>query len=337
MTDFPHEMGPSEKMGIDFVAKPLAGKEEPSLLNRFVGRIRNTFFQQPQSKLAGRVHELTQNTDEVLKRLDNIKEELRTQIDGDLYKYVESAIDPMSRDVKRIQKLMEKKGSPLHQAAAFKKYNEWIEKAKLWVGLESRIHDKKAVIEAIIKHTFAESDELIDHDLQVIREYEAQIVANLPISDEERNSITHLINLKLQPHIQALAHLKHKPPRIELGKVTHWRSEVDRKRNMHHDDALHDIDEVIQEVAPTASNDSENEHILEVFEQVVTLEEDIPKFIKEYEVIDPKDEDIKNLFQARLKTFLQEIHQLSLDLRLTPQLYERLQVLQDLLVKDKSA
>src|SRR5262249_22726002 len=126
----------------------IANNKKPSILDRIFQRVKSglSLFQQKSNvKLEGRIYDLQQNTDEVLAKLDKVKEILKSQVDDDLFSFVASVIDPMTKDVRRIQKLMEQKDSIANQAKAFKKYNEWIEKARLWVQIGSKRSDRDAI------------------------------------------------------------------------------------------------------------------------------------------------------------------------------------------------
>jgi len=311
----------------DFVAKP-ASVHEKNLFGRFVDRIKTTLFQTSKKDLKGRVQELEKNADQVLRKLHTIKEELRSQIDGDVFTYVETLMEPMARDVKRIQKLMNDQASLADPAKAYKKYNDWIERAKLWVELEAKVDDQVAVIKTIIQHTFTDSDCMIDQDLQVISDYESHILSDLPVSEEEKKSLQKSLQEKISSDLESLAHLKEKPTNLELRKVTQWKSDVDRNRSHYFNSALREIDAFVQNIFPVQDSGEQHEHLVEIFLQIAKLEEEVPRLLFEIHHSDLEDAMQKKRLQMRLVPFQFEIHQLNLDLRLTPELFERLQDVQ---------
>lgn len=240
------------------VSKTFKSKKQ-SIFSRFIKKIKETLFEPSLPSLHGRVQELHKNSDEILERLLSFKEEMRAQIDSELFKNVENALDPMVRDVRRIQKMMQTESSPLHHDRAYQKYSEWVEAALIWMALETKLDDKEAIIETVIKHTFVESDKLIDQDLQVILDYEFHILSNLAISTNERQELELTLKEKLSGYREALTILREKPATTELAAVTLWRNEIDRQRGHHFEKALHDIDEIIFNTSPLPLTTAEEE------------------------------------------------------------------------------
>ena len=79
---------------------------------------------------------------------------------------------------------------------------------------------------------------------------------------------------------------------------------------------------------PEIDKEEPHEHLVEIFSQIADLEEEIPKLDKESLQPDLQDADqLKNMLQ-RFAKCQKEIHQINSDLRLTPELFERLQKMQ---------
>ncbi len=312
------------------------GKPRLSMLNRFVDRIRSTFqrFQnKPQHdfQLAGRIHDLQSTADSVLKQLRKIKEDLKNEIEPDIFFYVEQVVDPIIKEVSRLHKSIEQPGSVMHQAKTFQRYSQWIEKAKLWVQICSKVNDKDAIVKGIIRYTVDDFLEVIDRDIQVINDYQEHMLDALAVEDEEKIALAQRLELRLDPYLRGLNALRFKPRDLPLQEIALWKAQVDKRREKYFDAALHAIDKVINEIIPDTSGQEEHEHLVDVLSQIAYLEHEAPMLYDEiYMANNPTQEQI-HIFESRFTVLEQEVHQLNLDLRLTPDLIDRLQVISEML------
>ena len=108
-------------------------KNKRTMLDRFIERVRGSFqfFQGKPEKniqLSGRILDLQRTAETVLDQLIKIKGELKDQVDAELFTFVEAVVDPMIRNVSRIQESVSHPNSSVaQQAQAFRKYSEWID------------------------------------------------------------------------------------------------------------------------------------------------------------------------------------------------------------------
>lgn len=317
-----------------FEQKPL------SMLNRFVDRIRSTFqrFQnKPQQdiQLVGRIRDLQRTANSVLEQLCKIKDDLKSQIDPKTFSYVEEIIEPVIKEVSRLHKTIEQPGSIIHQAKTYQRYSQWIEKAKLWVQICSKASDKEALIKAIIRYTIEDFLEVIDRDIQVINDYQEHMLEALAVEDEEKIILAQTLETQLQPYLKSLSDLRAKPRDLPLHEIALWKAHVDKRREKYFDAALHMIDKMINSTIPDTSGHNEHEHLAEVLSQIVYLENEAPKLYDEIDMSEDVSGSQIKIFESRLITLEQEIHQLNLDLRLTPDLLERLLIISEMLDQAK--
>lgn len=303
-----------------------------NLFSLLVNRIKKTFQLstiEEETKLSGRVQQLNQTAVSVMQKLKEVKELLKGELDPHLFTYVETLMDPMTRDIVCVQNLLTEKGSVVHQAKAFKKYSNWMSKAELWMELESKVNDTEAIIKTIILHIMHEADEQIDQDLQVIRDYEDHVLDALPLNDEEAGLLKKHLDKEMRTQMACLEDLKDKPEISTLHQVFNWKDDVDKKRSKCFDRALQIIDEMIHAISPSSTSEEEHDYLVEVLTQIAYLEEEIPSLLLEIDGFSPKDAVRKNLLLSKVHSFGQEVHKLNLNLRLTPELVDRLQILLD--------
>lgn len=307
-----------------------------SMLNRFVDRIRSTFqrFQnKPQydSQLAGRIQDLQKTANSVLTQLRTIKDELRNEIDQDIFSYVEEIIDPIIKEVSRLHKSMEQPASMRHQAKTYQRYSQWIDKAKLWVQICSKVNDKEAIVKAIIRYTIDDFLMVIDRDIQVINDYQEHMLDALAVEEEEKIALAERLGTRLEPYLRGLNDLRTKPKELPLKEIALWKAQVDKRREKYFDAALHAIDKIINDTIPDSSGPEEHEHLVDVLSQLVYLEHEAPNLYDEIFMSVNLSVEKINIFESRLLLLDQEVHQLNLDLRLTPDLIDRLQVISEML------
>jgi hypothetical protein len=204
-------------------------------------------------------------------------------------------------------------------------------KATLWIELEEKITDSRVIIDAVIHHHFHGSNDLIDQDLQVIRDYEMNTLEMLPLNEEEALALKKQIEIELLPPLQTLISLKDKPLIENLDALFLWIDEVDRRRSQLFDKSLHIIDHMVQAVSPESATEEGHEHLVEVLTQLAFLEEEIPQVIAEFQYREHLSVERRRLVETRRKALEEELHALNLNLRLTPDLCERLQRLLGLL------
>jgi hypothetical protein len=312
------------------------GKRKATILNRFVDRIRSTFnkFQNLEEKktsqLQGRIQDLQATADTILRQLSQIKLDLKKEIDEESFVYVEDVINPIIKEVSRLDSI-NKDASVTHQAKAFQRYNQWIEKAKLWVQIYSKADDRQAILQGIIQYIIDDFLEVIDRDRQVINDYQEHMLEALAVDEAEKIELAILLESRLQPYLKGLTDLRVTPRDMPLKEIAVWKAQVDKRREKYFDAALHAVDKIINQSIPDSTGEEEHDHLVDVLTQIVYLEQQAPDLIDEFYLAGKLTEDQKMAILNRMSLLEYEAHQLNLDLRLTPDLIDRLQGVLDML------
>lgn len=315
-------------------------KQERTLINEFIVRLKGLFKlsdskvkAKEDGKLAGRIRELNKNADDVLKVLSVVREDLRNEVDDELFSFVESVMNPMIRDVERVQKIVKNDGTAYQQIDAFTKYNEWIDKAKLWVQVCSTAKDKEAISKAVVKHTIDDFVAMIDRDLQLIEDYQEHLLDDVEVSEAEKKRLKVEIQKGLNQSIKRLITLKNHPKALSLDNLSQWKDNVDRRRDRYFNAILQLIDGKINEISPTKrSFEEEHGALIGTLEQISYLEMEIPMLAEKFtkDPIDPFEIEVS---KQQLLALEDEIHDLYLDMRMPPAIIERLQDLKELLAE----
>jgi len=291
------------------------------------------FFQKKSTndpKLAGRIYELNRTSKEVLSGLLTIRSDLAIQVDPELFNHVEAVIDPLIKDIKRIQKIMEEESNPALQIQVFKRYTASIEKANSWIQIKHNGNDKESIEKAVVNHILNEFFERIERDLQVINDYQQHMLENLPLDEEERGRLWIELENKIGSYIKSLLALKRAPNPLSIQRLAQWKRNVDQRREKYFDGALHAIDNLVSSYSPE-SPEEEHDHLVDIFTRMAALEEELTSFWTAIGTIDLKDIETITMCEERLTACEDEVSHLNLDLRLTPELIDRLQALIDTL------
>lgn len=271
-----------------------------------------------QRSLVGRIHaKLQKDAHAMLLQLQLLKETLRKELDQEetgLWSSFEAVINPLLREYRLIERQLIRpgEGDAEHQTR-LSNANQWIDRAKLWVSLCSKPADRQSMIEAVVGHTLQLQDQRIDRDLKTLLDYKEHEIQLLGLGEEAMAVVRNHLDQELTPFLQGLSLLKQERPKeIALASLMAWKSHADEERTQLFDLALQKIDAIVNRANPAASHDEEQEHLKELIHQINHLENEV-QFLE------------IQLDRALLDHFEEQVQQLHHDLRLTPELVERIQ------------
>lgn len=300
-------------------------------LQGFIDRLKaalgfRTQGEKQAKRLAGRIQDLYTTADSVLEQLVRIESSLKASLDSELFSYVHNVMHPLIDEAKRIKNVMKMKGTPSEQARIFEKYTQWVEKAKLWVRLSQKNQAPNQIEAAVVTFVMNEVNNLIDRDIQVISDYQEHLLKMEHISREDERRLRYLLLPLLAKHVIAIVSLKQTNPamRIELSHMAEWKKQIDQKRQRHFEAALQDIDRVLERLTLTIPSNEEHEHLVEILSQIAYLEEELPQLLHDIKSKANGDES-RQAYLSTLDSLERETHNINLDLRLTPDLVERLE------------
>lgn len=189
-------------------------------------------------ELSGRIRQAFEDVDQMSNQLESIKLELSKDPDDDLIPLVKEVIDPLLRDAGKIQKAA-------NEEEAIKKYQEWTDRARMWMQIYTNKGDKLEVVQALAKHVIQRCFERIDRDILFIHDYIVQHVNSLFVNPNDRISTKNRLLDEVSPFLDKLASLKTSPKNDSLSEISKWKASLDSKRDKFLHSSLHTIDETI--------------------------------------------------------------------------------------------
>ncbi len=289
-----------------------------------------------EKNLTGRIHaELKKNAHDILQQVKTLKDHLKQELDsqkdgGHLWSCFETVINPLIREFSQIERKLSNSLEGDHEA--IRNYEEWILKAKMWVSLSSKPSDRISIIEAVIEHYLSISDEIIDRDLKTLNDYKQHELYNLGLDFDEIKVASKRLDDELAPCISSLLELKHKKPQnLELQHLAQWKEKLDEDRAHLYHQALFIIDEIIQDIAPSSITTHDHEPLTDLHHRLLYVEDEVPIFLGHLHRVDLRDDVKRQLLENQLAFLEDEIHKINQDLRLPPELTDRVDALIKLL------
>lgn len=302
-------------------------QETQSIFQRFKAVAVHLFTGQDQKaeqQLNGRIHALQNTANQVLTALNQIKAELASEEDPDLINSLDAVVKPIVRDVERLQRKSAHPNSLAEQEDAAEHYSAWIERAQPWVHfLSTNLKDRKAIINAVVKHTIIASEEMVKRDLQVIKDYQNHKLAELATNNSDRSQLQKRLDIALSKHLADLSRLQRSEPAkvedIGLKELEVWKERVETLREKLYNKSLEIVDDIFRDIHPILESKEEHDRVLLNLNRMAELEEDILQLQRDLRKHVLDEEDIN----ARLEQYEKEINHFSKDLKETPELKER--------------
>lgn len=285
-------------------------------------------------KLIGRISELHQDARTALEQLALLKETLKEELanqDPTLWNLVEAVINPLLREFAQIdRKLHHPPDVQIDPQHTIRSAEDLIEKAKRWTAICSRPHDREGIAKAVVAHAIYGFSIIIDRDLKMIFDYREHKLLALQLPPQQILQVMEELDETLSPLMHDLQELKKSRPSFHhLDLLSGWKREVDQLRDQYFNQALKEIDGFITVFGSIPIEEENQEHLTDILLHLAELEERVPDFQKRLNNLDPGDEENKKAMKETLQELEVQTHQLNGDLRLTPELVDRVQVLID--------
>jgi hypothetical protein len=295
------------------------------MIREYLPFLRN---EKEQRSLVGRIHsQLQQDTHSMHQQLQTLKVTLRKELDnhhdGQLWISFESVINPLLREYR----LIERQLSQPTDHSKVQNVNSWIDRATLWVALCSKPTDRESMVQAVVTHTLEVLDRLIDRDLKTLADYKEQELKLLGLGEEAHSVVMQRLTHDLKPYVEDLELLKRKKPKdMQLATLVDWKAHADEQRSHLFNSALQMMDAIINSATPFAPLEEE-EHLKELIHRIIYLENELQVLQVQFDNSDLGEALQGEILQDALAFFEKEVHGVHHDLRLTPELLERVQVL----------
>ncbi len=213
-----------------------------STLSQLLSKIKGRFFKSPPPPIDPDVKlkatKLDGDATRVLSHLIDIKIKLKNHLDSETYGHMVKILDPLAEDVKKMNGLLQKATQTEEITSVLERYQQWMNKAKNWIGLGKESDRSEQVVQVIVAHWLGELSASIDRDIRAILNYREQILSQLPQMADEA------LSLLISPHIIALNALKERCIHAEIKEFAEWKRWVNARRAVLFENALQVLESV---------------------------------------------------------------------------------------------
>ncbi|MEC7839474.1 MAG: hypothetical protein VX777_05505 [Chlamydiota bacterium] len=296
-------------------------EKSPSLVGGFLNRILKTFkrWRSPGSDLAGRAQKIVPKINVIIDELKTIDETCK--VENSIFSYY--IIHPLIREGSRLKKNILSGAAPI-RSQLVSHYILWIDRSYKWIERYNK--DSKAdLADAVIDHIVKETVSYIEKDISLVHEYQEQQLDNLDIGVDDIERMKGKIQVLLFPFLNKLEHLYDAVPvNKESFEVRVWRERIDEERQILFDECLSAIDDAIQVEFPLRKSKEVHDHLVDILDKIIFIESSVPAVKRDAE-IEAIAQDKKRHIRNKIFALHQQAYQLSLDIRLSQELFDRLQ------------
>lgn len=205
-------------------------------LSYLLSKIKGHFFKSPAPTIDPEVKlkatKINGDATKILSHLIDAKIKLKQHLDSETYGHLVKILDPLAEDVKKMNGLLQKATQTEEIASVLERYQQWMNKAKNWIGLGKESDRSDQVVRVIVEHWLGELSSSIDRDIRAILNYREQILSQLPEMAEET------LSLLISPHVIALNALKERCIHAEIEEFADWKRWVNARRAVLFENAL---------------------------------------------------------------------------------------------------
>lgn len=300
----------------------------PSVIGRFVQRIKQTFQYLNHSRsggLSGRAQAILPRIDVLIDQLKSIENTM-----GDYYLYRKYIALPLIREGTKLREEIITSGKSIsHQLSSH--YILWIDRSYRWLDLFYK-YEPERLNKAVIDEIIEDSQGRVEKDLHLVSDYIEQQLGSLDFTDKVIDTIRESIKHQLQPTIDAIKGVESTYPLNRSPEVVHrWRENLHVLRQKFFDQCLEIVDSVIEIKTPRKKSREKKRYLVKTLDGIISLEnavEDLRLYNEGY-----KSEVVRRHLKRKVAALYQQAHQISLDIRLSQELFDRLQVMMHQLSK----
>jgi len=285
----------------------------------------------PKITLEERIQRFQRTAQDRLSELQETRKFLEKSVSKDLIKYVDKIMTPMMRKVTRMNQIStEAANSPDDQNILLGQYKQWISRTEQIVkAFSERRHDRKNLINTVVKQILRILSDRITTDLKTIRDYIKHRLNDLDLQSEDKRELAKRIDAVLQPCLLSLKSIRkeireyRKGSYVTLEEAIERQLKVDRNRKKNSEKALHLVDGIIKQMnnfdgeSPDVLN-----HVLLNLQELSSLEISVPKLLHAAQSSGMSSETITEL-RDELMDLEEDMADLDQLLDVTPEIADR--------------
>lgn len=256
--------------------------------------------------LTSRLQDLKGNVSLVIAQFADRKKSILQRLDGWIVPIAKEVLDGWLSEAQKLKYKLDDKLSHLEEIAA----EEWDAEATNWAQLYSKWNDESGLINKILQAVADKTHHLIDKDIQVIKEYQSQSLANLPEESETfKNIEERLVHAIDEPLKQLMSLRQQAKEHTSLQQASEWGVKLQEKREVYFDQLLMRIDHVMKDVVKFEEA-KDWTVVRDVEDEVIFMEREIFHIQQDLVQLHLMEEAGKQFLQGRLEGLLDHTEEL---------------------------
>lgn len=256
-----------------------------------------------------KINELRAGSQAVIEHFHAQKPMILEQFDQRLAPVAREVLDSLLHDANQLASKLE---DGRDQSYPF----DWIDYAKRWAQLYTQWNDGKALAQRILDLIAARTEQLIDKDIQVIRDYQKQSLEHLSEGSDAFKNLESRLAMATDKPLQQLKALRNQHEQhANLAQASEWIANLQEQRERYFDQLLMKIDHVVKEVVHMEDIVDEYDDISIFSEdegEIVFMEQEIRHIQALLPQMSASDESDIIFMEARLEGLLDHAEQVNL-------------------------
>lgn len=244
--------------------------------------------------------------------------------------FVRYIVSPLIREGIKLRADIVSSKNPLpHEMTSH--YILWIDRSYRWIN-RFYTKDVQELGLAVVDHIICETAVSASKDLKLIHEYIEQQIATFDIGFSRKEALFSLISDSLEALLIRLKGVEaEQPENREPTTVYHWRERTEALRQQLFDECLEVVDRTIEKEFPRPERKEMQGHLRAVLEKILSLENNVQQVVDSLSSASSQVERWQN--RRKILALHQQAHKISLDIRLSQELFDRVQMVMAQLVK----
>lgn len=247
MIPIPESEQPQEKAPLDAIIEPFKHfYSQISKMPELTGQARMI----DQARLIDQflpncLQDLKGTASAIIDQFQEQKKVILQRFDNWIMPIAQEVLDGLLQDAQQLKNKLDDKLTHLEQTTP----EEWDAEVKHWEVLYSKWNDRKGLINRILEVVASRTTQLIDKDIQVVKDYQTQSLAHLSQETETFRNVEERLSHAIEEPLKQLMGLRvQAQEHTSLQQASEWVANLQEQRESYFDQLLMKIDHVMKDV-----------------------------------------------------------------------------------------
>lgn len=253
--------------------------------------------------------EIQSHSNAIVQQFEQQREDILKKFDGGLLPAAKEVVKELSKDTSELKFNLDDTLQNIVNASKM----DWVNHAKSWAQLYVKWYDQKALMQKVIKQASHHTQELIDRDVNLIKEYHKQSLSHLTPDSPDFKSTEEKLKRVIEEPLKRLVELKQEPGDLNIKQLSEWVSNLNQHRENYVDQVLTKIDSVIDTFFTGAFQEVvDNTVYIEIENEINFMEQEMSHIKQSIAAFDVNNQQEREFIMTRLNSAKEHLEQLDL-------------------------